>query len=186
MHLCHCTIPRTVSPYKAETYYALKFPTLPEESLPPGSALTPGLRWDLHFLFSVFLRWIHAGEHSPQKKQSLWNRVLLAYIRSQEVQLILSPLCTFPARGELAPRETQGLRWDLHFLSSVSLRRVHSGEHRQQSFLYRVPSCLHLHSGGGADPQSCVHWSCQEKQVSQECWHRLTDSQEEQAPARDS
>jgi hypothetical protein len=43
-----------------------------------------------------------------------WDRHLLAYICSQEVELILSLLCTFPARGELASREcsdpgTQGL-----------------------------------------------------------------------------
>ena len=70
-------------------------PSLPEESLPPGSALTPGLRWDHHFLSSVSLRLGHTVESMPQKQQSFWDRVLLpAYILSQEVELILSDLCT--------------------------------------------------------------------------------------------
>jgi hypothetical protein len=38
--------------------------------LPPGRALTPGLRWDSHFLSSDSLRWVHAGAHRPQKWQS--------------------------------------------------------------------------------------------------------------------
>ena len=43
--------------------------------------------------------------HRLQKQQSFWDRVLQAYICSQKVGLILSPLCTFPARRELASRE---------------------------------------------------------------------------------
>ena len=46
----------------------------------------------------------------------------------------LSPLCTFPAREELASRKclTVGLRWDHPFLSSDTLRRVNSEGHRLQ------------------------------------------------------
>jgi hypothetical protein len=44
----------------------------------------------------------HAGEHSLQKQQSFWDRVLWAYICSQEVELTLSPLRSFPAREEPA------------------------------------------------------------------------------------
>ena len=57
------------------------------------------------FLSSVSLRWVRSGEHRPQKQHSFWDGVLWAYIYSQEVELILSPLCTFPAKGELAFRE---------------------------------------------------------------------------------
>ena len=53
-----------------------------------------------------------SGEHRPQKQQNFRDRVLWAYICTQEVGMILSPLCTFPARGELASRKclTLGLR----------------------------------------------------------------------------
>jgi hypothetical protein len=37
-------------------------PSQPDESLPPGSALTPGLRWYLHFLSGVSMRLVHTGE----------------------------------------------------------------------------------------------------------------------------
>ena len=59
---------------------------------------------------------------------------LWVYICTQEVGLILSPLCTFPDRGEFASRKclTLELRRDLHFLSGDSLRWVHSEVHRLQ------------------------------------------------------
>jgi hypothetical protein len=57
-------------------------------------------------LSGVSLRQVHSGKHRLQKQQSCWDRVLRAYICSQEVGLILSPLCTFPARGELASRKS--------------------------------------------------------------------------------
>jgi hypothetical protein len=41
----------------------------------------------------------------PQKQQSFLDIVLQTFILSQEVKLILGPLCTFPARGEFASRE---------------------------------------------------------------------------------
>jgi hypothetical protein len=82
------------------------------------------------------------------------------------VELILRPLCTSPARGELAYREavTLGLRWDRHLLSQVSQRPFCSGEHsecRSNSFLDRVPSGIHSDPGGWADLQSSVHLPCQ-------------------------
>ena len=43
--------------------------------------------------------------HRPQKWQSNWYRVLLAYICTQEVGIFYSPLYTFPARGELTSRK---------------------------------------------------------------------------------
>jgi hypothetical protein len=43
--------------------------------------------------------------HRPQKWQSIWNRVLWAYICIQEMGLILSLLCTGLARRELVSQE---------------------------------------------------------------------------------
>ena len=56
--------------------------------------LTPGIRWDHHFLSSNSLRRDHSGTHKPQKQQSSRDRVLWAYIYTQEVGLFHSPLCT--------------------------------------------------------------------------------------------
>jgi hypothetical protein len=47
------------------------------------------------------LNYNHSGAH----RQSSWDRALQAYTCIQEVELFHSPLCTFPARGELASRE---------------------------------------------------------------------------------
>jgi hypothetical protein len=74
--------------------------------LPPGSALTSGFRGDHHFLFCVSIRPVIPEEHRPQKQQSFWDKVLLlAFILSQEVELIPSPLCTGLARRELVSQE---------------------------------------------------------------------------------
>ena len=74
--------------------------------------------------------------HRQQKLQSFWDMVLQAYICGQKVELILGPLCTFPARGELASRECSDHRnqggGDCHFLSCDSLRQVHSGVYKLQ------------------------------------------------------
>jgi hypothetical protein len=63
------------------------------------------------------------------------------------------------------------------------------------------PSGLHLQTGGREENKTCVHLPCQRRTClqkvlwslglrremdSQECWQSLTESQEEQAPARDS
>ena len=80
-------------------------PSLPEESLPPGSALTLGLRRDLQFLSSVFLRRVHLGVHRLQKQQSSQDSVLQAYICNQEVGLFCSPLYTGLSRKELVSQD---------------------------------------------------------------------------------
>jgi hypothetical protein len=59
-----------------------------------------------------------------------------AFILSQKVELIPSPLCTFPAREQLASREDV-VPWAqarLLYYLGFSLRLVCTGEHRQQSF----------------------------------------------------
>ena len=58
------------------------------------------------FLSRVSLRQVHTGEHvGCRRKRGSWTGSLQSFILSQEVELILSPLCTFPDRGELACRE---------------------------------------------------------------------------------
>jgi hypothetical protein len=80
---------------------------------------------------------------------------------SQEVELILSPLCTFLARGELAFREYSdpGTQVRSPFsplcLSKASLlRRALATE-----LLGQGPTCMHLQAGGGNVSQLSVHWS---------------------------
>ena len=84
---------------------------------------------------------VHSVVHRPQKQQRFRDMFLQAYVCSQEVELILSPLWTSPARGELTPRECSdpGTRGSSPF--SPFTLQVHSGEHRQQkqqSFWNRV------------------------------------------------
>lgn len=62
-------------------------PSLPEEGMPPSSALTPGLRCDCPLFSRVSLRQVCWGDPRPQKKHSFWDRILQAYICSQEVRL---------------------------------------------------------------------------------------------------
>ena len=119
-----------------------------------------------HFLSGDSLRQVHSEAHRLQKQQKSWDWVLQAYICRQEVELIHSPLCTFPARGELASRECSHHRSQVRLPFSLgdSLRQVHLGEHRSQKQLLRQgPIGLHLHPGGGADPQPSVYWSCQKR-----------------------
>jgi hypothetical protein len=59
---------------------------------------------------NFFLQWLSkagplTGAHRLQKQQTSWDRVLQAYIWTQEVGLILSPLCTGLARRELVSQE---------------------------------------------------------------------------------
>jgi hypothetical protein len=54
---------------------------------------------------SEIIRWGHSGAHRPQKQQSSCDRVLQAFICPQEIGLSPSPLCTFPARGEIASKK---------------------------------------------------------------------------------
>ena len=78
---------------------------LPEESLLSGSALTLALRGDHHFLSSDSLKWVHSEEQRIQKQQSSWDRILQAYICSQEVEMILSPLYIGLAKRKLVSQE---------------------------------------------------------------------------------
>jgi hypothetical protein len=130
----------------------------------------------------VSLRWVHSEEHRPQKQQSFWDRVLRAYICSQEVEPILSPLCTFPARGELASRECSDPETQVRLLFSLwclskagPLRSAQAAEAAgtasfgayicsQDVGLFCNPLCTGL---------------ARRELVSQECWHTLSDSQEE-------
>ena len=59
-----------------------------------------------NFLSRVSLRRVHTGEHvGCRRKRGSWTGSLQSFFLSQEVGLILSPLCTFPDIGELACRE---------------------------------------------------------------------------------
>ena len=59
-----------------------------------------------NFLSRVSLRRVHTGEHvGYRRNRDSWTGSLQSFFLSQEVELILSPLCTFPDRGELAYRE---------------------------------------------------------------------------------
>ena len=76
---------------------------------------------------------------------------------NQEVKLMLSPLCTFPARGELHSTEcsdpkTQGRSpFSLLCLSKAgSLRRAQTAETAE--FLGQGSMVLHLQPRGGASP----------------------------------
>ena len=60
---------------------------------------------DTNFLSGDSLRQDHSGTHRPKKRQSCWDRVLQAYICTQEVGLFHSTLCTFHARGEFDSSE---------------------------------------------------------------------------------
>ena len=87
---------------------------------------------------------------------------LCAYICSQEVEVILSPLCTFPVRGELASREcsdrgTQVIStFYLQCLSKVGpCRRAWAT--KATELLGHIPMGLHLQPGGGTILQPYVH-----------------------------
>jgi hypothetical protein len=71
---------------------------LPEESLPPGSDLTAGLRIDHHFLYTDSLKHVLSGA------QQL-GRVLRAYICTQVVGMFYSSLCIGLTRRKLTSQE---------------------------------------------------------------------------------
>jgi hypothetical protein len=88
----------------------------------------------LIFLSGDSLRWDHSGEHRPQKPQSSWDKVHgPTYVpRRWGCSTVL---CALSLPGESLPPGNAlipGLREDHHFLSSYSLRQVHSGAHRPQ------------------------------------------------------
>jgi hypothetical protein len=103
-----------------------------------------------------------------RSNRASWTGSLSAFIFSQEVELIVRPLCTFPARGELASTECSVPEacYDRHFLSGVSLRLVNAREVRpekQQSFLDRVPLGLYPQQGGKGDLETSVYLPSQRR-----------------------
>jgi hypothetical protein len=91
--------------------------------------------------------------------------VLQAFLLSEEVERILSPLSpslpeeSLPPGSALTPR-TQ-VRWSFSlpcFSKAGLLRRAQSTE-----LLGQDPMGLHLQPGGGAVMQPPVHWSYQER-----------------------
>jgi hypothetical protein len=124
----------------------------------------------VHFHSGDSLGRVYSGKHRPQKQQSFWDGVLKSCICTREAGLILSPQCTFGARGELASRKclTLGLRWDHLFsflwLSKAGLlRSIQPTEAEEQ--LGQGSTGLHLQPGLEAVPNPSVHWSCQERAV---------------------
>ena len=100
----------------------------------------------------------------PQKQQRFWTQSYRTLILIQEVELILSPLSTFPGTGELASREGSDPEtqvrspFSLQCLSKAGLlRRAQATE-----FLGQGPTSLHLQPEGGTVPQPSMQWSCQE------------------------
>jgi hypothetical protein len=69
-----------------------------EENRPPGRALTPGLRQEHHLVPWVSQTPVHTGEHTGYRsKRASWTTSFWAFIISQEAELIIPHLCTFPA-----------------------------------------------------------------------------------------
>jgi hypothetical protein len=131
--------------------------------------MNPGLlklREDNHFLSSDSLRWVQPEVHRLQNQQSSWNRVLLPPSAPRRLGCSAG-LCILFLPGEsLSPGSalTPELKGDHHFLSSDFLSQTQPESHRLQAEQLRQgPSWLHLHPGGGVDPQSSVHWSYQER-----------------------
>jgi hypothetical protein len=115
---------------------------------------------------------------STSARRQIWHLKIWALSPIQESQ----PL----GRGL-----TPGLRWELHGLSETTQhRRVH-GPQKQQIFLDRIPSGLHLQPRGRSELRTSVHLPCKRRAClqrvlwppglrreldSQECWQRLTES----------
>jgi hypothetical protein len=111
--------------------------------------------------------------------------------------------CTWVNRYVIVIREGSDPRTQVRTSSCIpGLSEISSCRpQKQQNFLDRVSSGLHPQPGGRAEHQTSVHLPCQRRACllrvlwplglrreldSKECWQRLTESQEEQAPARDS
>jgi hypothetical protein len=99
------------------------------------------------------------------ERKSFLHMVLQVFILSQEVELILNPLYTFPARGELASRECSDPGTQVrspfsfqHLSKAGLLRRAQA-----MKLLGQVLKGLHLQPGSGAVQQASVYWSCQER-----------------------
>jgi hypothetical protein len=80
-------------------------PSLPKESCSPETALTPGLRWDLHLVSRVYQRTVHGGQHTGCRIKRSWTGSLRAFVFSQQAELRPRLLSLSLTRGESASRE---------------------------------------------------------------------------------
>ena len=82
------------------------------------------------FSIRVSKRQVHTGEHIGfRRNRASRTGSLLAFILSQEAELILRPLCTFPARGRVACNKCSDLR------DSGKIYIFYPGSLRDQSML---------------------------------------------------
>jgi hypothetical protein len=147
-------------------------------------------KWPRYSLRNTqYQRPVFAGELSSCRSNRASRTVSLrVFIFSQEAELRPRPLHTFPARWQvrtppciLGPSET------------ILCRRA-SRLQKQYSFLNRVLGGLYFQPGGRTETQTSVHFPHQRRAClqrvlwqlrlrrelgSQECWQRLTESQEE-------
>jgi hypothetical protein len=97
-----------------------------------------------------------------------------------------------PTRRELFSQECfhyRAGRWDSHFLSNNCLEWDWPGAHgakEQWNSRDRILPVHYLHPELGLFQSPLNTSSVRGELVSQECWHRLTDPLEGQAPVRDS
>ena len=124
----------------------------------------------IHLVSQVSHRPICTGEHAGHRsKRASWTRSLRAFILSQEAELRPRLLYTFPARGESTFREGSHPGNQVRApscipgLSETRLHRRAHGLQKQQSFLDRVPSGLHLQPGGESEHQTSMHLPCKRR-----------------------
>jgi hypothetical protein len=143
------------------------------------------------------------GGGGGEATQLLGQGPFCAYIFSQEAELSSRTLCIVPTRGEMASKEGSDIRtrWKLLLVSLVSQRPVCTGEHMGlrkdrahltgslQAFIFWIlfQTSVHLLCKKRAWLQR-VLWPLRLRREldSQDCWQTITESQEEQATARDS
>jgi hypothetical protein len=161
-------------------------------------------RWGSHLGSRVPQRTFCAGQLADwegwakglQKQHSFWNR---PHFRLQTSGHI--PRQRWGSRlGVLWPPEQVREPSCVPHPSETSLYRWACRLQRQHIFWDRSCFGLHLQPGGRTGHQTCVHLPCKRRTClqrvlwtlrlrreldSQDCWQRLTESQEEQAPTRD-
>jgi hypothetical protein len=107
-----------------------------------------------------------------------------------ELRLFHRPVCTGPTRRDLLSQEcfySWDQRWDSHFLSNNSVKWGLSAAQGAQDQWSSWDRILQVCTQSlGYSRTLCTQVFARRQLVFQECWHRLTDPQEEQAPARDS
>ena len=131
-----------------------------------------------------------SGEHVDHRSNRVsWTGSHRSFILSQEVDLRPRTLGNFPTKGESASRKgsnpgTQAKAPScIPGLSEISLSRKARGPQKQQSFLGRVPSDLHLLLSGGSELQTSVQLPCNRRACLQRVlrplgFRRELDSQE--------